>query len=492
MMTGRAHNYRHGDYLQPSDNQPEIDLKQSPLVLLAQTCSAIGKDCGSSKMQQRTNKAASAPYSSGSNSAGLVSASSDVALKNLSDPVSRKDNNHIGSENKLYSTPSVSDVQSCKMSPRSDVPLDLKATNNVQKRSKSPLGGTSPPMKKLRTSISQQQTDEGKRVKSEIVSDLPQQHRRSEPITTTSSTVDKNLLPVNNRSRSTEENSNNSKHDTQRQKQQHQHQQQAITSIYNNGLPRTNGFVSATSTYSGALNSSAAPVMSIYDPFCVGCQAPHVTGASCLENLKNSQLGVGAAAAAAAANPLLSLQNPAAMTYYMQLMMQSAARRDITIPHTAPVTTAASTDVSGHICNWNSCGKIFATPDELMVHLKAHTNTSTPSTVAAVAAASTASAVASTAPYLMPGLDKLTGNPYAYFQQQALAAINPAAHNQLAGLMVRSTSPLSRYAVNPYKPPTNIFNPLANVPSMPVAAGVGPYCPPFGLYGQRFDNFSYH
>lgn len=508
MMTGRTHTYLHADYLQPSDNQPEIDLKQSPLVLLAQTCSAIGKDCSTSKMQQRT-KTASTPFNTSASASGgvggLVNAV-DVATKNLSDPQSRKEsNNGGGMTSKSYSNnaPSVSESPSCKMSPRSDLPLDLKATNNVQKRSKSPLGGTSPPVKKLRTSLPQH--EEGKQQQHRVKSEVMEQQRRSEPITSNNN-CDKTMQFVNNRSRSTEDSKNDAAQRQKLQQQQQQQQQaqqvqaqqaqqQAITSLYS-GIPRSNGFVSATNTYSGALSSSAQ-VMSLYDPFCVGCQGPHVAGASCLENLKSSQLGATAAAA-----PLFSLQTPG-LSYYMQVMMAAAARRDMSMQQqpAVPVSTAANTEViSPHICNWNigstSCGKIFATSDELLAHVRSHAVTSTPSSNAAATSAASVAVSSAPSPYMMPGLDKLTGNPYAYFQQHAatIAAMSsPAAHSQLAAsLMVRSTSPLSRYGVNPYKPPTNIFNPLANVPSLPVAAGVGPYCPPFGLYGQRFDSFSYH
>jgi len=470
-MTGRSHSYLQNDYLQPTDSHPEIDLKQSPLVLLAKTCSAIGKDCSSSKIPTRKKVITSFAGLSANNDglANKISSNHETARKegNL--------NNSVASLSKpAYNT---SDSKGChlKSSPSKNDPLDLKLSN-IQKRSKSPVAGTSPPVKKPRTSPHSLDRclEPRKRVKHEgAVNDSTQhqQQHRSEPLNNSNIESHK-PQQYPNRPRSSEEViTNSSKHDHR--------QKQAITSLYN-GINRTNTFATASSSFAGH-NTLGAPnqVMSMYDPFCVNCQVPHVAGTTCLDNLKNSQLGA----------PLFSLQNPA-MSYYMQMML-AAARRDVSIPTNVPASTSANVEVTPHVCNWNvgsvSCGKMFATADELLAHLRSHTITPSSASTGA------GNTVGSSVGYLMPSLDKLSNNPYAYIQQQALAAMSPAAHSQLAAsLMVRSTSPLSRYGVNPYKQPNGIFNSLTSVPSLPVAAGVGPYCPPFGLYGQRFDSFSYH
>lgn len=396
-MTGRTHSYLRTDYLQPGDSLPEIDPKQSPLVLLAQTCSQIGKDSSST----RTFSSASC----------LVDQS--VSSKPTDQPRSKTSG--------ISCTSAISSVS--KLPPRPELPLDLKAVN-LQKRSKSPPSSSSPPVKKLKVSSAPHQNEEKRSVKNEIEPTAPSSDGQKT-------------------GGSTEEASG-------KQKQQ--------TSMYNNSnnVPRTSGFVSLPTTT--PLTSSHQLIPGLYDPLmCHGCQMPHAPGTACLDKNMSS---------------LFSLQS-----YYLQMMM-AASRRDMA---SMPPATTPSTE--SHVCNWNvgssSCGKSFPTADELLVHLRSHTT----------AAAPPAPSTTSPHHYMMPGIDKLAAaNPYAYLQQAtAMAAMSPA-HNQLAAsLMVRSTSPLSRYGPNPYKAPvSNIFNPL----SLPVTAGVGPYCPPFALYPQH--NFSYH
>uniref|UniRef100_H2YPR4 Uncharacterized protein n=1 Tax=Ciona savignyi TaxID=51511 RepID=H2YPR4_CIOSA len=54
-MTSRSHQYLRSDYIQPPPGPPTLDAKQSPLALLARTCSAIGKDVSSKTgAQQKT------------------------------------------------------------------------------------------------------------------------------------------------------------------------------------------------------------------------------------------------------------------------------------------------------------------------------------------------------------------------------------------------------------------------------------------------------
>uniref|UniRef100_H2YPR3 C2H2-type domain-containing protein n=1 Tax=Ciona savignyi TaxID=51511 RepID=H2YPR3_CIOSA len=136
--------------------------------------------------------------------------------------------------------------------------------------------------------------------------------------------------------------------------------------------------------------------------------------------------------------------------------------------------TGPTIDPTPHVCNWvnvgsGNCGKRFATADELFTHLRTHALSSTPATG-----------------YMMGGFDKLP-NPYAtYLSQQAaaLAAVTPSTN-----LLSRSHSPLSRY--HPYKTHT-LGSQLPTMPSLPIPAGVGPYCSPFALYGQRLGAFPYN
>ena len=145
---------------------------------------------------------------------------------------------------------------------------------------------------------------------------------------------------------------------------------------------------------------------------------------------------------------------------------------------------AAAAETSPHVCNWvnaetGSCGKRFATGEELFNHLRTH----------AIAAPSTNSTN-----YFLNGLEKMATSPYAaYLSQQALAAISPTASNPVSSnFLSRSHSPLSRF--HSYKT-SNMLSQLSGLPSLPIAAGMGPYCSPYSVYGQRLgaaaSGFSY-
>lgn len=204
------------------------------------------------------------------------------------------------------------------------------------------------------------------------------------------------------------------------------------------------------------------PLLSLYDPYCISCQGPHVAGNPCYENLKTHQF------------PFYPFSPASTYPLYAQMFMAAAARN------------GAAVDPTPHVCNWvnsgsGSCGKRFATADELFSHLRTHAVSSAPANAGSN--------------YLLHGLDKIS-NPYAaYLSQQAaaLAAVSPTAAAPVgSNFLSRSHSPLSRY--NPYKAP-NVLGQLPGVPSIPVGAGVGPYCSPFALYGQRLGaaaaGFSY-
>jgi len=435
-MTGRTGRFVHADYLQLSDqSQPEIDLKQSPLVLLAQTCSAIGNDCRNVV---------------GGGSGGRIK---PVSLKsygsgNLDETLMRKEaKSKSPFSNNNFSTSSSS--SSCSngevatkqqlLSPRRSVdarsPLDLKSHKSSQKR-----GHQSPPVGHGQLSPVKKQR---------ISSPLPTPARDQKP---SKYELVGGLADVGE---SKPKLNRNTKDDSGGKPLAQQQKPATSTAAFNSGLQQS---TFAPATYSSALTPTTQAALSLYD-----------------QNLQMER----------AAASLFSLQNPS-VSYYMQMMMMEAAtRREASLTPSVPTSVSSGGDLTPHVCNWNvgtsSCGQMFSTADELMVHLRSHTiQTSTPSP---------------TSPYtMMPaGLDKMAGNPYAYLQQHAatLAAMSPAAHSQLAAsMMTPSTSPLGQYTLNPFKQPS--FNPL--VSSFPMATGPS-YCPPYGLYGHataRFNGFGYH
>nr|CAB3268019.1 zinc finger protein 703-like [Phallusia mammillata] len=429
-MAGRAQQYLRTEYIQPPPGPPTLDAKNSPLALLAQTCSAIGKD---------TTKVSSASkiYSESKRSP------SSVALHKpppSAAPVSR--------------TPPMSSPRRGSVSPTNPRCVPLK-------REKSPVVHSASPAKKSRSSPdsvkscpdvvkSMESKSDGSKVtrplsdhKRTSVADIKRRHTTSFDESSSKHSADSHRLkssPVASPNRSYSSSC---------------------------GCPLTTSVSDSRHATHGCSSNSvsphqANPMLSLYDSFCIGCQGPHVPGSSCYEGLKNTQL------------PFYPFANPAS-TYYAQMVMAAAAR-------------SGGLDPMPHVCNWvnvgsGSCGKRFATAEELSNHLRTH---ALPTTSAA-----------SGNNYLLNGLDKLATNPYAaYLSQQAaaLAAVSPTAANPgvASNFLSRSHSPLGRY--HPYKS-SNMLGQLSAVPPIPIAAGAGAYCSPFALYGQRLGaaaaGFSY-
>ena len=220
---------------------------------------------------------------------------------------------------------------------------------------------------------------------------------------------------------------------------------------------------SVDSVRSVSQTTSPQQLLSLYDPYCMGCQGSHLPGNPCLDALKLPNF------------PLYPFANPSTYPIYAQMLM---AARNVN-------AAAAAVDPAPHVCNWvnadtGNCGKRFASGEELFNHLRTH-------------AISTSSSSSSN--FLLSGLDKMAGNPYAsYLSQQAaaLAAVSPTPNPLNTNFLSRSHSPISR--LHSYKA-TNMLSQLSGLPSLPIAAGMGPYCSPYSMYGQRLgaaaSGFSY-
>ena len=77
-----------------------------------------------------------------------------------------------------------------------------------------------------------------------------------------------------------------------------------------------------------------------------------------------------------AALSLYPFQNPSVSYYMHMMMMEAATRRDACLPPSVPTSVSSGGYLTPHVCNWNfgtsSCGQMFSTADELMVHLRSH------------------------------------------------------------------------------------------------------------------------
>ena len=178
-------------------------------------------------------------------------------------------------------------------------------------------------------------------------------------------------------------------------------------------------------------------------------------------------------------SPISSLTPSSSYSMYAAAMMAAAANRY------KAETTAPSLP---HACNWvsretGSCGKRFASTEELLVHLRSH------------AVSDTSSALNSNQQQPnMAKMQKLFMNPYSTYLGQhhanSLAALaSTSSHSRLTFSMMPSAtptnplSPLSQMQV--LKNATSLSNPLCGPPAFPLAPGISPYLSPFSIFNQR-------
>ena len=401
-----------------------MDAKNSPLALLAQTCSSIGKDPATMRKPS-------------SLSTNLYSANKDV--KKTSTDIS----------NKSISSSSGSNMPTRAISPEINEAKRLSPLRSL-KRENSPVSEVSSPPKKRRCSPDVVKSRDHFKSHSESLSPVghkklsPDVKRRSTASLDDAETKSKLDQPVRHKSFSAA--SPNS------------------SRVLGGACGCPTASSSSTDSSHSTSQTTSPQLLSMYDPYCVGCQGHHLAGNPCLDGIKLPSFS------------LYPFANPSA-AYPIYAHMLMAARN---------ASAAAAVDPSPHVCNWvnadtGSCGKRFSSGEELFNHLRTHAIATTNS---------------SNTNYLMGGLDKMSANPYAtYLSQQAaaLAAVSPSSTNPLgSNFLSRSHSPLSRF--HSYKA-TNMLSQLSGLPSLPVSAGLGPYCPPYSMYGQRLgaaaSGFSY-
>jgi len=343
----------------------QLDAKNSPLALLAQTCSAIGKEPSTARKTSLPSK--------------------------LYSPKDLKKNDVLVKSNVPSSG---SNASTCSTSPGQNEAKQMSPFRSL-KRETSPVEDCSSPNKKRRCSPDAVKVRDNLRSHSESLSPLAHgklnigEKRRSTSSLDETDSKTKADAPIRHKSLSGTSPSS-----------------------------RTLGgpCVCPTSSTSGDTPRSASQttspqqLLSLYDPYCMGCQGPHLAGNSCLDAMKLPNFS------------LYPFANPSTYPIYAHMLM--AARN-------ASAATA-SVDPAPHVCNWvnadtGNCGKRFASGEELFNHL-----------------------------------------------------------------LSRSHSPMSRFQT--YKA-SSMLSQLSGLPPFPIAAGMGPYCSPYSMYGQRIgaaaSGFSY-
>ncbi|XP_038061384.1 zinc finger protein 703-like [Patiria miniata] len=190
------------------------------------------------------------------------------------------------------------------------------------------------------------------------------------------------------------------------------------------------------------------------DPYCTNCQsAQHYqtgTPSGCTQ-CRHDTFALNA--------PLpIALPLPGSMSPYLSSSVSSSVH---STPYLYPHPITTTSQEHGHVCNWvsgaTSCGKRFASSEELLQHLRTHTMTNSE--------VPTSSALSAT----------LGAQLSAYYMQYPTAAAAAAAAASFGLPKPGFPTPLSPVGAIRYHPYSKSPSPIAALPGLPTGAYYSPY-----------------
>lgn len=507
MLTSSASQYLHPDYLQPLPTT--LDAKKSPLALLAQTCSSIGKDSPSTKsiippIEKKDRKSSSPDAKSDDKRSSSADGQDQRSSKSPKSgyrsmppkdipplvPISRSassspanTNEKPGSNGEHTSTTSVTHQ-----------PISAPSTGHHNNSSISLSCGN------MRLEVNHHEAASSNGVAKSTPSETSNTH---------SSHSGTPLKP------STHPLSAGTPASLYGHPYGHKSALEAAAAAYH-GLPGAHGFglpkfahgahtpsASGLSPYVAyATVRTAAGATTLVpicrDPYCTNCQVTiqnaqlqPTCGAGCTQCNHDKSLsglpsgsslptsisggvGLGLPSVSSLSLPVLSL-GAGAYSLAGATSAYGSALPPL-YPHNLGLLAAhghPTLPSGGFVCNWMAaseyCGKRFATSDELLQHLRTHTSTSE-SALNSLALAGIHGGLSSAS--------ALSAACHSHYSTPP-AALSP---NTLRRLYPTSISPNSALAAryHPYKSSL----PAVPPPSLPLP-GVGTYYSPYSLYGQR-------
>ena len=188
------------------------------------------------------------------------------------------------------------------------------------------------------------------------------------------------------------------------------------------------------------------------DPYCTNCQsAQHYQTPSGCTQCRHDTYALNAPFPIAL--PLAGSMSP----YLPGSIASSVHPAQYLYPH--PATTTSQDH--GHVCNWvsgaTSCGKRFASSEELLQHLRTHTMTNSEVPTSAALSAT------------------LSAQLSAYYMQYPSAAAAAAAAGTFGLQKPGFPSPLSPVGAIRYHPYSKSPSPIAALPGLPTGAYYSPY-----------------
>lgn len=509
-----ASQYLPPDYLQPLPTT--LDAKNSPLALLAQTCSSIGKDPPSKPIIPPIDRKDRASKSPSSESLKASSPKHSHKERPLSPPektrsVSRQDSKDITNFRPM-STSSPKPDKFTKDMQKTKEDIDRKITSDSEKDTKPQ--STSSSRSVVSSPGAKSHSSESSGSPKQKPTDYSKDSRESRE-----ASRDVRYTPPPKRQRSESPQTRREYSPAADQKHQHSlyagyplgslgyhplhygpasaevlaaagypfsfHGQgsyglaaaQANALAAHQAAIKSAGSAAALSQYmhySRLRNPGPAPLSVCKDPYCTNCvSSAHIpsqcTSPGCTQCSQEKHLQNLSALGLAGHNPYSSLSSAsvglsALHSIYAQNMLSQQQQQQ---QHQAGQPP--------HVCNWMAggdyCGKRFATSEELLQHLRTHT-------AGGESALSAYSSLGLNIPSELSagGLPGYLGAASGNISPETLRRMYPTSLSPLGG-----TGLSSRY--HPYK--SGLPNVPSGLPTPQSLASVGPYYSAYNIYGQR-------
>lgn len=460
-----------------------MDAKNSPLALLAQTCSAIGADAPNPKLianmeksGKNLQKSDSRDKSSPGSQSSLSNSSSESHPKSSFKPYEPSFRDRSTTTPEDYRSQSASNNHRIK-TPKQVHLAQVQPNGRCDSNQSAASPRSSPAVSSRKSSLQQQHPINLEKSASPSASN----HRASvtSKEATSSSSRSAQESPLYSSSKLSEATKESSvsypKISTSLSSASSASSVPPFFGAYGPGLPYPMDLMTASAlmsphhamlkaasmnpylNYANRMKMSGAngsDPLGCRDPFCTGCAlTPHPVG-KCPAGCQQCEPSSGSAPKSSYAHQMSQAFAHAALAAASQMPAFAAASQ-------IPAFAAASQ--MPYICNWiagdaSYCGKRFSSSDDLLQHLRTHTSSMPESMLNPATAGLPPTHPLLQRTYPTPPLSPLSGSRYHPYSKPSV--LPPSLHPSLAGL------PLSHPSLAPYFSPYSLYGRLGTSSSM--------------------------